>query len=65
MTKRSIILGLVCAMALGPITFMNDMVMTGTYLIGNYIPIAVFGSLLLFVLIVNPALKALRFRPLA
>ncbi len=65
MTKRSIILGLVCAMALGPITFMNDMVMKGTYLIGNYIPIAVFGSLLLFVLIVNPALKALRFRPLA
>lgn len=63
MTKRSILIGLLCAIVLGPITFFNDMVMKGTFLVGNYIPIAVFGSLLLFVLVVNPLLGALKLRP--
>lgn len=59
MTRRSVILGLACAMLLCAVTYFNDMVMRGTYLVGNFLPVAVFGSLVLFLLLVNPLLHRL------
>ncbi len=60
MTWRSIILGLAGALFLGVATFFNDQVLRGTYLIGNFLPISVFGLLLLFTLLVNPLLARVR-----
>jgi len=64
MTIRSVILGLLAAVVICGVTFFNDMVMKGTSLIGNFVPIAVFGGLLIFVLLVNPLLGLIhkRFR---
>ena len=59
MTIRSVILGLLAAVVICGVTFFNDMVMDGTPLIGNFVPIAVFGTLLVFVLVVNPVLGSL------
>jgi len=62
MTKRSIFIGLICAVLLGVVTYFNDMVMKGTFLIGNYLPVAVFGTLILFLLLLNPLLARLSRR---
>ena len=62
MTIRSVILGLLAAVVICGVTFFNDMVMKGTSLIGNFVPIAVFGGLLIFVLLVNPALGLIHKR---
>lgn len=57
MTKRSILIGITCAILLAVVTYFNDMVMKGTFLVGNYLPVAVLGSLMLFLLMVNPLLR--------
>ena len=62
MTKRAVILGLLAAAVLANITFFNDMVTKSTYLIGNFLPLAVFGGLIFFVLLVNPLLARLSRR---
>lgn len=66
MTVRSVILGLLAAIVICGVTFFNDMVMDGTHLVGNYVPVSVFGGLLLFVLLANPLLglisKGLRLK---
>jgi len=62
MTMRSILIGILSAAALGGVTFFNDMVMKGTFLIGNYLPLSVFGLLMIFVLGVNPLLARLSRR---
>lgn len=59
MTKRSVIIGLACALLLCAVTYFNDMVMRGTFLVGNFLPVSVFGSLTLFLLLVNPLLQRL------
>jgi len=51
------VLGLLGAGVICGVTFFNDMVMRGTFLVGNYMPVSVFGALLLFVLLVNPLLS--------
>ena len=55
MTVRAVILGLLGAALLGACTFFNDMVMGGTFLIGNFLPVTVFGGLVLYMLLVHPA----------
>jgi hypothetical protein len=50
MTKRSVILGLIGVVIVAAVTFFNDHVMHQTHLIGNNMPIVVFGMLLLYVL---------------
>jgi hypothetical protein len=50
MTRRSILLGLFGVAILAAITFFNDQVLHQTPLIGNNIPIAVYGLLLLYAL---------------
>ncbi len=62
MTKRSILIGLVCAVLLCVVTYFNDIVMRGTFLVGNFLPVSVFGSLILFLLMVNPLLGKLSKR---
>jgi len=62
MTMRSIFIGILCAVLLCVVTYFNDMVMKGTFLVGNYLPVAVFGSLILFLLMVNPLLRRLSHR---
>jgi hypothetical protein len=57
MTIRAVILGLLGAVFLCSVTFFNDMVMRGTFLVGNFLPITVFGSLALFVILLNPLLR--------
>lgn len=57
MTVRAAILGLLGATLLCAVSFFNDMVMRGTFLVGNFLPITVFGGLLLYLLLVNPLLR--------
>jgi hypothetical protein len=59
MTVRAVILGLLGAALLCACTFFNDMVMGGTFLVGNFLPVTVFGGLVLFLLVANPLLRRL------
>ncbi|MCE5276511.1 MAG: DUF6785 family protein [Planctomycetaceae bacterium] len=59
MTSRSVILGLVLAALICGVTFFNDMVLHGTFMVGNYMPISVFGALFLLVVVANPLLGVL------
>jgi len=57
MTKRSIVMGLLGAAFICAATYFNDAVMRQTMLIGNSLPVAVYGGLVLFLLLVNPVLR--------
>ena len=57
MTVRSVFLGLVGAALVCGTSFLNDRVLRQTYLVGNNMPVSVYGALILFVLIVNPLLR--------
>jgi hypothetical protein len=59
MTVRAVVLGLLGAALLCAFTFFNDMVMGGTFLVGNFLPVTVFGGLVLFMMLVNPLLQRL------
>ncbi|MCE5325803.1 MAG: hypothetical protein LLG01_05260 [Planctomycetaceae bacterium] len=59
MTTRSVILGLVLAALICGLTFFNDMVLHGTFMVGNYMPISVFGALFVLVVVANPLLGLL------
>ncbi|RMD76523.1 MAG: hypothetical protein D6820_12545 [Lentisphaerae bacterium] len=52
MSKRAIVLGLLTSICIGLLTYINNSVMRQTMLIGNYLPVAVYGGLLIF-LVVN------------
>ncbi|MHC4506501.1 MAG: DUF6785 family protein, partial [Planctomycetota bacterium] len=54
MTRRAILIGLVLAVALCCITYFNQSVMRQTPLVGDYLPISVFGTLILVILLLNP-----------
>jgi len=56
MTPRAIVIGLLSAAAVCGFCFFNDFIMKQTFLVGNYMPISVYGGLLLFLLIINPLL---------
>ncbi len=57
MTIRAIIIGFIGVILISSLTFFNDAIMHHTYLIGNNMPIAVYGTLILMLLIINPLLK--------
>jgi hypothetical protein len=57
MTARSVLLGLFGAVFICGVTFLNDRVLQGTYLIGNNMPVVVYGTLILFAVGINPLLK--------
>ncbi|MBM4034519.1 MAG: hypothetical protein FJ291_22465 [Planctomycetes bacterium] len=56
MRLRAIIIGLLSAAAVCAFAFFNDFIMKQTFLVGNYMPISVYGGLLVFLLVVNPLL---------
>jgi hypothetical protein len=56
MSVRSIVIGLACAAGVCGFAFFNDFILRQTFLVGNYMPISVYGGLLLFLLFVNPLL---------
>lgn len=56
MTFRSIILGLIGALGLCAVAFFNDQIMHNCPLVGDYLPFSIFGTLVLFLLIINPLL---------
>jgi len=62
MTARgaiAIFLGIVCACILAAITHHNDWIIGSTFLIGNFLPIAVFGGLVIFLLLINGTLRSI------
>ena len=56
MTIRAVLLGFIGACCICGFTYFNDRVMHQTFFIGHYLPIGVYGSLLLFVMLLNPLL---------
>lgn len=67
MTWRAVILGLLGAATLCGLSYLNDQILQQTYLVGNNMPVAVYGVLILVVILVNPLLRrhALTGRELA
>ena len=62
MTIRAVTIGLVAAALVCAFSFFNDLVMRQTFLVGNYMPISVYGGLVVFLLLVNPLLWRLSRR---
>ncbi len=56
MTLRAIIISIIGVVLLCSFTFFNDMVIGGTFLVGNFMPFSIMGTLILFVLLGNPLL---------
>ena len=62
MTRRAIILGLFSAAFICCYTYFNDFIMRQTMFIGNNMPIAVYGMLIIVVLGLNPLLRRINKR---
>ncbi|MBT3381717.1 MAG: hypothetical protein HN742_30925 [Lentisphaerae bacterium] len=60
MTKRSVILGLLLAMVASGVAYFNDEVIRQGKLVYDLLPVIVYGSLVFFLLVINPLLKRLR-----
>ena len=56
MSVRAILLGLFCGAVVCGFGYFNDAVLRQTHLVGNHLPISVYGGLILFLLLVNPVL---------
>jgi len=56
MTVRAIVIGLVATTFMCAYGFFNDLIIDQTFLVGNYLPIYVYGGLLTFLLVLNPLL---------
>lgn len=54
MTRRSIILGLLLGLFVAGFSYVNDAMVRGTFLIGNFLPIGVLGPVLLLLFLLNP-----------
>ncbi len=67
MTFRAVVLGLLGALFIAGAGFINDNILRLTPLVGNHLPISVFGVLILLAMLGNPILYTLRrswrFRP--
>jgi len=61
-TKRAVATGLLAAAFIAGFTYFNDNIMRQTLFIGNHMPHSIYGSLIVFLLVVNPALALLRRR---
>ena len=56
MTLRAVILGLAGAAVICGATYVNDHVIRQTYLVGSSMPTGIYGGLVLFILLLNPAI---------
>ncbi|MEX0655241.1 MAG: DUF6785 family protein [Phycisphaeraceae bacterium] len=59
MTIRAVILGLLLGLGVSTATYFNDFIIRQTYLIGNHLPITVFGVAVILLLVLNPLLRAI------
>jgi len=55
-TLRAVLLGFLGAVGICAVTYFNDAVMHQRTLIGNHMPMSIYGGLILFVLVCNPIL---------
>lgn len=60
MTWRSIICGLILSVALCSVTYFNQSIMRQSAIVGNYIPLSVYGTLIVIVALLNPLLGCIR-----
>lgn len=60
MTLRAIIIGVLGAVLVAGLGYVNDEVLTLNRLVGNHLPVSVFGGLIVFVLTINPLLWFVR-----
>lgn len=68
MTKRSVIIALLCAVAIGGFTYFHDCIINpGAHIriVPHLMPHVVYGGLLLAILLANPMLRVLRCRLLS
>lgn len=56
MTPRAVLMGLLLGVGISTLSYFNDAVIRQTMLVGNYFPIAIFGVLLMVLLVINPLL---------
>ena len=56
MTCRAVLLGMIGAALVCAFGYFNDFVLRQTLLVGNHLPMSVYGGLVIFVLLVNPLL---------
>jgi hypothetical protein len=59
MTFRALLLGVLLGLTIAGITYFNDAVIRQTFLVGNHLPVGIFGVLLLLLLGINPLLGRL------
>ena len=59
MSLRAFIIGLIGATFLCGYAFYNDIVLHQTVMVGTHFPLSVYGSLIVFLFLVNPLLGAL------
>lgn len=57
MTRRAIFIGLLLGLGIAATTYFNDRVINQTQLIGNELPIGVFGPMILLLLVFNPVMR--------
>jgi len=60
MTFRAVVLGICLALLIAGSTYFNDWVIGQTLLIGNHLPISVFGGAVVLLLCINPLLHSIR-----
>lgn len=60
MTYRSVFLGFLLGLFIASFTYFNDQVVYNTLFIGNFLPIGVFGLVLILVMVINPLLATIR-----
>lgn len=58
-TRRALLLGFALGLFIAGFAYFNDAVIGSTFLIGNFLPVGIFGPLLLLLLLVNPLLVKL------
>ncbi len=57
MSLRAVILGLLLGLTVSVTTYFNDFVIRQTMLVGNLLPLSVFGGAMVLLFLVNPALR--------
>ncbi len=62
MTIRAVVLGICLALLIACSTYFNDWVIGQTLLIGNHLPISVFGGAVVLLLCINPLLNVVGHR---
>lgn len=62
MSIRAVILGLALGLAIAAGVYFNDAIIKQTFLVGNHLPVAIFGTAVVFLLAINPLLHAIHAR---